>query len=233
MTEVLGTKKNATEFDGVLKIIISPEESIYGLYNKDQMFTIKDILKAMYKNLKYVSSLEYFYEKASFIVNGKIYYDRDIYIKDMLDENVSEISLYYDEGPTKREREEVKKIPIGVKIEGDSFPIHFKTLTGEIYTIKVSQQTKIEDVKLLYQKETGVRADIQRIIFSGKQLEDGRSVKDYNIEQDSTLYSILRLRGGMMHQYSGRNGKYTPLNNIMFSLAIEDNNDNDDYPDFE
>ncbi|KAH7823703.1 putative ubiquitin [Monocercomonoides exilis] len=83
-----------------------------------------------------------------------------------------------------------------MSVSNDKFQIFVRSLEGKTLALMVSKQDTIEKVKKLVEEKERIPWTEQRIIFSGKQLLDKKTIEDYGILKEATLHLVLRLKGG-------------------------------------
>ena len=113
-------------------------------------------------------------------------------------------------------------VPVHIRAcsEASSRPIeiiqfYVKSLSGKTITLQLPSNATIGETKEAIQDKAGIPTNVQRLIMSGIQLEDDITLGDYNVQQDGCMDLILRIRGGMLHQTSGRWVAAIPLCDVL------------------
>ncbi|AYV84766.1 MAG: ubiquitin family protein [Hyperionvirus sp.] len=197
----------------VINFVTINKVNLYGLY-KPEVTKVRAAIDAFYENYdseskKYVSI--YCDELKRCLVEA----DMDVLMKDLGFGAISVFRLQYDLGRGEND----DNILYEKIIKNDTaINIFCKTVTGRTITLDVLPTSAVEEVKMLIRRIEGIPLEQQRVVYAGRQLEDGKVIGDYNIQRESTLYLVLRLRGGMFHETSGRNGNYKELTSNIFFI---------------
>lgn len=123
-------------------------------------------------------------------------------------------TINFDEASKRfTELEELKK-----NNSKDIYQIFIKNLTNNTTKLEVLPFFTITDIKIMIYMLDCIPVEQQRIIYAGIQLFDEDTLINSGITKESTLYCILRLRGGMYHETSGRDGGFGELKDTVIFM---------------
>jgi hypothetical protein len=177
--------------------------------------TANDILKNLKSKINYKLNVS---NGINFKYNKCVFKCKDTPLDNLFKlKKIANVKMVIESKYSKYEDYEIPK-DILKKIMQSSKQIFVKTLTGKTVTLPMINEMKVIDIKCLIQNKEGTPPDQQRIVYKGSSLEDERTLSDYVICHEASLHLVLRLRGGMFHETSGRDGNYDKLTDCLIDI---------------
>lgn len=203
---------------GLAKFITLNDCNIYAIYNKNKT-TYKNIINTFFENYS-----------CKEVERNKI----ELYLLDtkkLIDENLYSETLSTIVTPNKiitfklrvkhnNHHKKIDNIDTDNQNKGNEISIYVKALDERVYHININENNTIFQLKEKISKLTRIPSDQMRLIFSCNRLSDNEIIKNYNITNGNTVNMVLRLRGGMYHETSGKNGNYEQLKELLFLVDV-------------
>ena len=183
--------------------------------------TVANIIKNLIDKIGYKAT-NINSNQINFVHNKKQWRDRDKTLKELgCIGKLVNLEMYYKTNSNKKKEINVNNVK--QKISSSNKIVRIRTLTGKVINIKFIDELTCEELKVLIREELGIPVDMQRLIFRGSQLEDAKILNDYDINDEDSIHLVSRLRGGMFHETSGKNGNYKPLEFAIIDIDSDEN----------
>lgn len=212
------------ENEKLLLIKTPNNQTIISKYRKNYT-TIKNIVNSLKKKFKYAYNLNGKYQTDFKLKKNDLYLEENRYIEDYNINNsnkidtiniVAEKNNEYDSNYTSFINE------VDDVVKKEKIKIQIKNMNGQIISFDIPSNEKVLNLKYMILDREGIPIDQIRLVFSGSQLDDNKRLDDYTIKANSNIHLVLRLKGGMFHEFSGRNGNYELIRTTLnYLLEIE------------